>query len=626
VANAAPQPLSARRRVVFAAIAVLLPFALLGGAELVLRAAWRGGATPLFVPAISEGAAPQISVNPVVARRWFLGRGTPAPGAIVAPFPLHKPPHTLRIFAMGESTTAGFPYPHTATFARVLQTALQDVLPSDSVEVINLGIAGTSSYALVDEAAEVIAQHPDAVVIYAGHNEFYGALGVGSTQAALGRSPFLVRAFLLLQRLRLVVALRYAVEGAGSLIASSGGTARQPATLMDAVAGSQEIPLGSPLYERGENQFASNLSVLLDRFRAARVPVFIGSQASNVRDQRPLAVAANAGADAADGVFSRANAAWVRGDSAQAESLFVRARDLDVVRFRASTDFNAIIRAAAAAHGAVYVPVEERVSAAALGGAPGHDLFLEHLHPNVQGMTVMAHAYFDAIASADFLGRVAQPARLRSWGDYAREVPLSPFDEKIVRLATDAVSERWPFVPLDEQRDVRGEFHASTLEDTLALEVAAGGSWQAAKVRLGQSYAQRGFADSAVVELRGVALGSPTFAEPWEYLGGAFMQAHQPDSAYAAYRHALAIRPSAPAATAAAMIALGRHDYAAAIPMLQMVLAAAPDDPPTLYRLSLSYAVQHDIPDARAAAARLARVAPTFPDLANWLSTLGMGG
>ena len=33
------------------------------------------------------------------------------------------------------------------------------------------------------------SQEPDAVLIYAGHNEYYGALGVGSTES-LGRGAF----------------------------------------------------------------------------------------------------------------------------------------------------------------------------------------------------------------------------------------------------------------------------------------------------------------------------------------------------------------------------------------------------------------------------------------------------
>jgi tetratricopeptide (TPR) repeat protein len=43
-----------------------------------------------------------------------------------------------------------------------------------------------------------------------------------------------------------------------------------------------------------------------------------------------------------------------------------------------------------------------------------------------------------------------------------------------------------------------------------------------------------------------------------------------------------------------------------------------------LYRLSLAYALSGDEQRARAAALELARVAPNFPPLREWLSTLGV--
>ena len=39
-----------------------------------------------------------------------------------------------------------------------------------------------SALILYDQVAEILQQEPDAILIYAGHNEFYGALGVGSTK------------------------------------------------------------------------------------------------------------------------------------------------------------------------------------------------------------------------------------------------------------------------------------------------------------------------------------------------------------------------------------------------------------------------------------------------------------
>ena len=44
-------------------------------------------------------------------------------------------------------------------------------------------MAAVSSYVLLDFADEIIAQQPDAVMIYAGHNEYLGIGGVGSSNS-----------------------------------------------------------------------------------------------------------------------------------------------------------------------------------------------------------------------------------------------------------------------------------------------------------------------------------------------------------------------------------------------------------------------------------------------------------
>lgn len=86
--------------------------------------------------------------------------------------------HAIRIFVMGESAAAGFPYQANAAFSYVIADVLQDAFPSDTIEVVNLGISATNSYTIADLVPDVIAQKPDAVLIYAGHNEYYGALGL----------------------------------------------------------------------------------------------------------------------------------------------------------------------------------------------------------------------------------------------------------------------------------------------------------------------------------------------------------------------------------------------------------------------------------------------------------------
>src|SRR5690606_5250088 len=107
-----------------------------------------------------------------------------------------------RIFVQGASSAVGFPFYRGGSFPRMLKHRLSQTFPEKNIEVVNTGITAVNSYTLWDLTDEIINQKPDLVIIYAGHNEYYGALGVGSS-TALGNHPFLIRTYLFFKDLRL---------------------------------------------------------------------------------------------------------------------------------------------------------------------------------------------------------------------------------------------------------------------------------------------------------------------------------------------------------------------------------------------------------------------------------------
>jgi len=587
--------------------------------EGILRLAWPGGAIPLFVRA-PMGSGQYLMANPGVAKRWFITEASP-PNPRLEPFAAAKPANGFRVFAMGESTTAGFPYPRNVEFSRLLRDALRDVLPDDSVEVINLGIPATNSFALLDQADEVIAQHPDAIVLYVGHNEFYGALGVGSTQRLGG--GVLVRPILALQRLRTVMLLRTATVWLRKKVTRAGGPAPDEASFMESLAGNKSIPLASAEYRHGVQQFETNLSDLLGRFQRAAVPVFVASQTWNLRDQPPLAADDNGRAGGADSAFARARTFLSARDSNAAAADFRKARDLDVLRFRAPGDFNEVIRRVAAAKGATYVPMDERFSAASPFGITGHELFLEHIHPTRHGYALMGEVFFDAMRASRLLAS-AKLERLRPWTEYEARQQLTPFDERVAYHTVRTLQTRWPFVPVSRQMDYRGTYAPKDLLDSLALAVSRGSQWEFAKLQLAQSYERRRFPDSAVAEYRGLARDAPLFETPNRLLARALIMSGKPAEAEAPLRAALADQPTAEAARSLAVIVLHRREFAEGIKLLQMSLRLDPNNPDALYQLALALGASGDTPSATAVARRLAELAPSHPGLPGLLKALGL--
>ena len=521
---------------------------------------------------------------------------------------------------LGESAAAGFPYPRNAEFSRLLGDVLRDALPGDSVEVINLAIAATNSFAVLDMAKEVAAQHPDAVLIYAGHNEYYGVLGVASRVAIPG-GVTAVRLYLRLLRLRSVLALRNGIARVMSHGKEQNGDP-EAASLMEVLARDRQIPLGAGRYEMGVHQFESNLDATCRLFKREGVPVFVGSIASNLKDQPPFAANANASPGSADSVFAAARTAFAAGDSVRADSLFTRARDLDVVRFRAPSEFNRIIRRVTASTGATYVPVAEAFAATSPGGIPGSNLFLEHVHPTSAGQALIGRVFFESLLHSGTLGRQADTTRLRPWEAYARGTDLTPFDERIAYHTTQTLKSRWPFVPVSEQVDYRGKYVPANLLDSLAFAVAAGARWELAKFQLGEDYERRMQFDSAVAEYAGLARDAPLTNEPWLFVARALGRAGKMGEAESALKRAVAIRPTPTALNVLGTRAAQLRDLPAAIAYFERSLTLDPAQPQALYELSLAYAMSRKIEAARETALRLSRVAPNYPRLPELLRAL----
>jgi tetratricopeptide (TPR) repeat protein len=611
--------LSRRRYALLLGVTLALPLLVLGGIEVALRLANPNDGLPLFIraPAVKGD---YLVANRSVGERWFSGIDNPPAPAHEA-FAREKPKRGFRVFVMGESAAAGFPYPRNVEFSRLLADVLRDVLPRDSVEVINLAIAATNSFALLDMAEEVAAQRPDAVLIYAGHNEYYGALGAASRVTVPG-GVTAVRLYMRLLRLRLVLALRNGIARVVSR--KKPDSDLEAASLMEILARDRQIPLGGSRYEAGAHQFESNLDAICRLFKRKGIPIFVGSLASNLRDQPPFAADANAAPGSADSTFAAGRAAFVAGDSALADGLFTRAKDLDVVRFRAPSEFNRIIRRVSTRTGAVYVPVAEAFAAASPGGAPGSNIFLEHVHPTRAGQTLLGRLFFESLLGSGLLRKQADTTRLRSWNDYSRGTELTPFDERIAYHTTQTLKSRWPFVPVSQQIDYRGQYTPTSLLDSLAFGVSAGARWELAKLRLGGDYERRMQFDSAVAEYAGLARDAPFNSEPWLLTARALGRAGRTAEAETALGRAVAIRPTPAALNVLGTRAAQKREPLRAISYFEQSLALEPAQPEILYQLTLSYGVTRNLAAARETALRLARIAPGYPRLPELLRILGL--
>jgi tetratricopeptide (TPR) repeat protein len=430
------------RRIIFWIVALLLPLVVLVAIELALRATGYGrDLEPLFVPAPQQPA--YLQANPGVVTRFFTDV-TQAPRVSIetAYFPAQKAPGTFRVFVQGESSAAGFPYGLGAALAGVLDQRLERAFPSREIEVISTALAAVNSYALVDFADEIIAHQPDAVLVYVGHNEFLGILGVGSS-LRMAATPWMTRAFLAVRELRLFQLMSNAYRRFAAEPAALATDAQD--SLMARVAGERVIVLSSNLFRRGVEQFEANLGRLLAKYREAGIPVFVGTLVSNERDQPPLAILANVGGEAAGAAqtaYYAAQDAEAAGGFEAAREGYAWARDLDPLRFRAPAAFGDVIARVAAAHDAEIVDVRRAFSDASPNGLVGASLLLEHVHPNLDGYFLLADAFFDALLARGLPGR---PEIEVTEAEARADMPVSDVDRYLGDYKVLRIKAGWPF-------------------------------------------------------------------------------------------------------------------------------------------------------------------------------------
>lgn len=372
---------------IFRCMAVAFAFCLLALLEAGLRWAGYGYDTHLFIS--DPDQAHYRMLNPDISKKYFPFEQNATIGNR-EPFRKVKSPSTVRLFVLGASTSLGFPYMHNGSFARMLRYKLQFEYPGYSIELINLSLTAINSYTLLDFAKQVVKYHPDGILLYAGHNEYYGAMGAAAT-GRVGNYPCLIEGIIEAKNLRTVQLLQAFIQ---RLTPVDSSRIDPDNTLMERMAAHRRIPLDSEQYRRGIRQFKRNLNKMVTLFGTHHIPVFIATLTSNLKDQAPL----DKNDPAASGIYREGLLSYEKQEYTQAAEQFQVAKETDGLRFRAPEEFNKIIRACAKASPQVFpVDIAADFKAASPHGIPGKELLLEHVHPNLQGQLRMADAFAKAL-------------------------------------------------------------------------------------------------------------------------------------------------------------------------------------------------------------------------------------
>jgi len=478
--KASTTDLSKAKRQAFLVFTLLFPLIFLALTEFTLRLARYGSDLSLFTKEVINGRI-YYFINPDVKGRYF-ARVDFTPNTSPDFFLMPKPDSTFRIFCLGGSTTAGFPYSFVGSFSTFLRDRLTAMFPEWKIEVINLGMTATNSFTVLDLARELVDYQPDLFIVYDGHNEFYGALGIASRESVFG-SRWLTQLYLRLVHFRTFQLLRdlyvtFARWFGERHEHGEGGT------MMERLARGQYIPYGSDTYWKGYEIFEANVRELVALCRSHSMPLFLGAQVSNLRDQPPFVstleqAPPNLAFDAhyteglklmvegrfadaleafrsallvdslhADAHYRTARCLDTLGRKREALLHYTKARDYDLLRFRASSDFNAVLLAMDDDTLITFVDLERKFKVNSPDSLIGNELILEHLHPNARGYFLIAKEYAWKmhwrkliVHTDDEWNRRDNLDDERMWNERA----LTALDERCAQRRLTLLTSGWPF-------------------------------------------------------------------------------------------------------------------------------------------------------------------------------------
>jgi lysophospholipase L1-like esterase len=431
---------SEQKNIYFIIIALLIPLILLSIVELSLRQTDLYKKSHLFY---SIPETDKLLINPQFFNRYFNQFN---PSVSLTPMDRNKSENTFRVFVLGGSSTAGYPYSYMLGFPSHLELNLKKYVPDTRFEVINLGITATNSFTARDIYQRLAQYDPDVVLIYMGHNEFYGALGSANSENILTQST--------IRRLHLYMYDLAIYQHLGNLFKFFKGNKNSDpirTTTMQRVIRDRDIDIQSHTFKSTLSDFESNLRSLIIQNRKSGTPIYLGTVISNLKDQPPF----DRKYDSVES-YESGNLSYADGDFSMARTNYEVAKDLDRVRFRAPSQINDIIRKLPDQNFVHLTDIENNYHKICDSGIEDDSCFTDHLHPNINGYQFIAEMFFTELLGVFNLQITSERSFVRVQPDVF-ESSLSKFNIELLKSA-------YPFVEESEESEVSFQSLLTTLQ------------------------------------------------------------------------------------------------------------------------------------------------------------------
>lgn len=597
----------------FKIVLVLIPIVFIVLLELSLRIFGYGKDYSQWVEVVPG----QLVLNPDVAYRYFHSTEG-VPYSDQNSFYKDKPENTFRVFIMGGSSAAGYPYTPNGDFGLYIKKKLEILYPSSNIEVINIALTATNSYTIRDLLPGVIDQKPDLILFYAGHNEYYGAYGVGSMES-IGQSRVVVNFLLSLEKYKTFNLLRDFIQWILKLFAGSdsNGALKKSGTLMSRMVKDQTIPLNSDIYEYGIEQFRGNFDDILSICKKSGVPVIISTLTCNLRDQPPFVSLKVNGLPEAKDVFNQAQSKL--NDSTEALKDFIYAKDLDGLRFRAPQKINDIIIDYSKKYNFPLADIDSVFNSVSPYGITGDNLMTDHLHPTFDGYKLIGKFFFEIMEKNNFLPKTQriniEPAVLDSLTNL--NVYITRLDSVISKYRIMVLKNDWPYSEPKTVAYMLKLFNQQNKIDSVAVKVLDNRyPWERAHREAAEYYLRKGDYDEFMKEANVLITQYPFIKDYYSFTVEQLLSVKKFDEVYPFLIKAYKRFPDALFAKWIGTIDLSKEKIDNAIFYLNESIKYSSNDAQVYYNLAGAYAKKKMYKEALNSINSCVALNPNYPNAA----------
>ncbi|MGE5315296.1 MAG: tetratricopeptide repeat protein [Acidobacteriota bacterium] len=502
--------LTTRKKIIFSAATVGFAFILVACLELMLRVL-SPAAEDRIVSTVTYDNIEWQKLNRSYLKRYFSSSDVLIPELKDELLRVKRTDRSIRIVCLGESSMFGVPYQINANIPAIIRRELRALYPDREIEVINAAASAINSPVIADMARAVSELEPDLVLIYLGHNEFYGPDGVGVSKLEK-LMPFMTDVKHWMKR----TAIARMIDSLGGVPAQQPGETR---TLMQQVSQNTGVELYSPDAERIFSNYEKNLRAMIAHLRAKKIRIMFSDAASNL-SFAPFLYASPGESFERDvvGAFTQARYAelerrlaerlpndstnafvlyWLGrteerlGRYDEARALLIRAKDHDLLKFRAPERTNAVLHRVCAELGVPCIASDSLLRAACAHGISDTTLFWEHVHPNARGYYLIASHVVRSMASYGLLPeseRIASQALL-PW--QADSLGICELDLAYGERSMTNLTSHWPFRNFQMRTPVldRSDNELKSIVEGMFRRAYV---WDEACYRSAQVFAQKG--------------------------------------------------------------------------------------------------------------------------------------